>query len=220
MDARRRHRQRRIDRARKGMDEIRPSRIIELQCRPAFKAEMSFTARNFAPAMFVIFDPRAIEAETLLALDLQRPCVSTEVDRIAPAALLFPANRTIAKLIGYGRMALHRKAYRAATARALEFARHRISFHAISGCKGATHDNKEGSWWALTGSNRRPSRCKRDALPTELSAPPNVAIDGRCAPAISRGRWQAGRARQSQPIRLNRQKSERQIAPIAPTISG
>ena len=25
-------------------------------------------------------------------------------------------------------------------------------------------------WWALTGSNRRPSRCKRDALPTELSA--------------------------------------------------
>ncbi len=27
-----------------------------------------------------------------------------------------------------------------------------------------------GEWWALTGSNRRPSRCKRDALPTELSA--------------------------------------------------
>ena len=25
-------------------------------------------------------------------------------------------------------------------------------------------------WWALTGSNRRPSRCKRDALPAELSA--------------------------------------------------
>jgi len=25
-----------------------------------------------------------------------------------------------------------------------------------------------GEWWALTGSNRRPSRCKRDALPTEL----------------------------------------------------
>ncbi len=28
-------------------------------------------------------------------------------------------------------------------------------------------------WWALTGSNRRPSRCKRDALPTELSARTN-----------------------------------------------
>ena len=26
------------------------------------------------------------------------------------------------------------------------------------------------SWWAVTGSNRRPSRCKRDALPTELTA--------------------------------------------------
>ena len=27
-----------------------------------------------------------------------------------------------------------------------------------------------GAWWAVTGSNRRPSRCKRDALPTELTA--------------------------------------------------
>lgn len=26
------------------------------------------------------------------------------------------------------------------------------------------------NWWALRGSNSRPSRCKRDALPTELSA--------------------------------------------------
>ena len=26
-------------------------------------------------------------------------------------------------------------------------------------------------WWAMTGSNRRHSRCKRDALPTELIAP-------------------------------------------------
>ena len=25
-------------------------------------------------------------------------------------------------------------------------------------------------WWALTGSNRRPSACKADALPAELSA--------------------------------------------------
>ena len=25
-------------------------------------------------------------------------------------------------------------------------------------------------WWALTGSNRRHSACKADALPTELSA--------------------------------------------------
>ena len=27
-------------------------------------------------------------------------------------------------------------------------------------------------WWALRGSNSRPSRCKRDALPAELSAHP------------------------------------------------
>ena len=29
-------------------------------------------------------------------------------------------------------------------------------------------------WWALKDSNLRPSRCKRDALPTELSAPKNT----------------------------------------------
>ena len=28
----------------------------------------------------------------------------------------------------------------------------------------------EREWWAMTGSNRRHSRCKRDALPTELIA--------------------------------------------------
>ena len=28
----------------------------------------------------------------------------------------------------------------------------------------------KGKWWAVTGSNRRPSRCKRDALPAELTA--------------------------------------------------
>ena len=32
-------------------------------------------------------------------------------------------------------------------------------------------ENSQGDiWWALTGSNRRHSACKADALPTELSA--------------------------------------------------
>ena len=30
--------------------------------------------------------------------------------------------------------------------------------------------NYTPTWWALKDSNLRPSRCKRDALPTELSA--------------------------------------------------
>jgi hypothetical protein len=34
-------------------------------------------------------------------------------------------------------------------------------------CAAKTCDR---DWWAVTGSNRRPSRCKRDALPTELTA--------------------------------------------------
>ena len=35
----------------------------------------------------------------------------------------------------------------------------------------ASHRSDDAGWWAVTGSNRRPSRCKRDALPTELTAP-------------------------------------------------
>ena len=31
-------------------------------------------------------------------------------------------------------------------------------------------DSDDIGWWALTGSNRRHSACKADALPTELSA--------------------------------------------------
>ncbi len=36
---------------------------------------------------------------------------------------------------------------------------------------GATASARFASagWWAVTGSNCRPSRCKRDALPTELT---------------------------------------------------
>ena len=37
-----------------------------------------------------------------------------------------------------------------------------VSELAVSNCRT--------EWWAVTGSNRRPSRCKRDALPTELTA--------------------------------------------------
>ena len=43
-------------------------------------------------------------------------------------------------------------------------------------------------WWALTGSNRRPSRCKRDALPTELSAPVREQCGIAWFSAVARGR--------------------------------
>jgi hypothetical protein len=35
---------------------------------------------------------------------------------------------------------------------------------------------KDEGWWAMTGSNCRPSRCKRDALPTELIALQTIPI--------------------------------------------
>ncbi len=48
-------------------------------------------------------------------------------------------------------------------------------------------------WWAVTGSNRRPSRCKRDALPAELTARSagSIANDGqRASPQTVAGRPQ------------------------------
>src|SRR5665647_2156910 len=34
-------------------------------------------------------------------------------------------------------------------------------------------------WWVLTGSNRRHSACKADALPTELSTRPEPAVSSK-----------------------------------------
>jgi hypothetical protein len=39
-----------------------------------------------------------------------------------------------------------------------------------SGIGRLLHRHMSATWWAVTGSNRRPPRCKRDALPTELTA--------------------------------------------------
>jgi hypothetical protein len=38
------------------------------------------------------------------------------------------------------------------------------------GAAGGGNPPSRPDWWAVTDSNRRPSRCKRDALPTELTA--------------------------------------------------
>src|SRR3546814_262180 len=89
------------------------------------------------------------------------------------------------------------------------------------GSLAPTRDRKEGSWWALTGSNRRPSRCKRDALPTELSAPPDVAISGRCAlPQAAAAGKRSGTRGQSQPICLKRQKTSPEPPKIRASANG
>src|SRR5215813_559245 len=44
--------------------------------------------------------------------------------------------------------------------------------------RNATPSGSE--WWAMTDSNRRPSRCKRDALPAELIAPGRRVVFRRC----------------------------------------
>src|SRR5687768_3878981 len=53
---------------------------------------------------------------------------------------------------------------------------------------GACGEAPYRDWWAVTGSNRRPSRCKRDALPTELTAQAQVLGH---APATGARRRQA-----------------------------
>ena len=42
-----------------------------------------------------------------------------------------------------------------------------------------SHEMEKNEWWAVTGSNRRPSRCKRDALPAELTAPFQSALNAQ-----------------------------------------
>ena len=44
-------------------------------------------------------------------------------------------------------------------------------FRAYARWRGLLTPPETEGWWAMTGSNRRHSRCKRDALPTELIAP-------------------------------------------------
>ena len=54
-------------------------------------------------------------------------------------------------------------------------------------------------WWRMTGSNRRPSACKADALPAELilhhiSDPYGIrtrvtAVKGRCLNRLTNGPW-------------------------------
>ncbi len=45
-----------------------------------------------------------------------------------------------------------------------------LNYRCITMCLLNTTNILADIWWALTGSNRRHSACKADALPTELSA--------------------------------------------------
>src|SRR5471030_129557 len=52
-------------------------------------------------------------------------------------------------------------------------------------------------WWAVTGSNRRPYRCKRYALPAELTARmPFIPRGCGTISAVSREPWRTGRRHQ------------------------
>jgi hypothetical protein len=60
---------------------------------------------------------------------------------------------------------------------------------------------KELCWWALRDSNPRPSPCKGDALPAELSArSTTIGMPARAAHHISQGDGQTGRPASHAPI--------------------
>ena len=59
---------------------------------------------------------------------------------------------------------------------------------------GGRYSDSLGKWWAVTGSNCRPSRCKRDALPTELTARRDMSREHPRGPALDSAHlrhWQA-----------------------------
>ena len=53
-------------------------------------------------------------------------------------------------------------------------------------CRAVAREASEG-WWAVKVSNLRPSACKADALPAELTAQSRQPSPARCIPALRRG---------------------------------
>src|ERR1035437_7053643 len=83
VDALGRFRQRRVDRRRMRMHEIRPLRIVQPQRAAAALAEVATAAAG--PALAILLDTRAIHAKMLAALDLERLLPCAEIDRITAA---------------------------------------------------------------------------------------------------------------------------------------
>src|SRR5690242_17123693 len=76
----RRLRQRRIDRRRERMHELRPVGIVEPERRAAAPAEVAAAGRR--PVLVVFFDPRAIDADVLAPDDRERLLPRAEIDRV------------------------------------------------------------------------------------------------------------------------------------------
>ncbi len=64
----------------------------------------------------------------------------------------------------------------------IELDRHDMVSYAITGTVVTKTDPKK--WWRMTGSNRRPSACKADALPAELI----LRSTGRTSACVATGR--------------------------------
>src|SRR5262245_39755542 len=120
------------------MHQLRPGRIVEPQRRAAFPAEIALAGRDLAMRVLVILDLGAIDAEIALAGNLQRRRIRAEIDGETAAALLLAADRAVAELVRYGRMAVDREADGAAAARTFEFHGHsgsRRICHQVAGMR-------------------------------------------------------------------------------------
>src|SRR6185437_4693872 len=97
------------------MDQVRPLRIIEPQRRAAFGAKTALAGAGVTVAL-IVFDPGAKHADGAAAFHFQTFVIGRQIDGETAAALCLATDRTIAKLVGIGRMALDGKMYRAAAA--------------------------------------------------------------------------------------------------------
>src|SRR5215211_7761076 len=117
----RRFRQRGVDGRGKGVHELRPARVVEPQGAAAQAAEVP--ACGALPRLLIlrVLYPGVEASYVLLAFDLHRGEVGTEVYGVAPAACGLAADGAVAGLVGVGRGRIDCEAHRAAVARAAKF---------------------------------------------------------------------------------------------------
>ena len=124
VDQRGRHRQRRIDRGRERMHEVRPMRIEQPQRARAFAAEIPLPAADLAIIPVIVADHGAVDAQRPAAGNGQGLRHAHDVDGKAAAARGLTADRAIAELVGMRRMRGEPEPHRAAAARTFKCDRH------------------------------------------------------------------------------------------------
>ena len=119
---RRRHRQRRVDGAREGMNQVGPLDVVQPERRRAADAEVALAGRDLAG--LAALDLGTVDTDMAPSAHRERRRDAAEVDGIATAARRLATNGAVAALIGNGGMAFHSEGDRPAPAGAGKRHRH------------------------------------------------------------------------------------------------